>query len=247
MPRLSNATWGKAMLEVKEINTFYGQFQAVHNVSLTVGDGRLVGLFGPNGHGKSTLLKAVCGLLESTSGSVKWNGHELVGLASEKIVEMGVIYIAEDRHLFPEMSTLQNLRLGAYSSNARNKASDNLAFVMDLFPKLANLKDKPAATLSGGEARMLAIGRGIMSNPQFLAVDEPSLGLAPNLRTEVFKKINEIRRTGVSILLVEQSTNEVAEIADYMYLMEDGRIVFEGTKEDALNNEKFKQVFLGIG
>ena len=235
------------MLEVKEINTFYGQFQAVHNVSLTVGDGRLVALFGPNGHGKSTLLKAVCGLLESTSGSVKWNGHELVGLASEKIVEMGVIYIAEDRHLFPEMSTLQNLRLGAYSSNARNKASDNLAFVMDLFPRLANLKNKPAATLSGGEARMLAIGRGIMSNPQFLAVDEPSLGLAPNLRTEVFKKINEIRRTGVSILLVEQSTNEVAEIADYMYLMEDGRIVFEGTKEDALNNEKFKQVFLGIG
>lgn len=234
------------MLEVKEINTFYGQFQAVHNVSLTVGDGRLVALFGPNGHGKSTLLKAVCGLLESTSGSVKWNGHELVGLASEKIVEMGVIYIAEDRHLFPEMSTLQNLRLGAYSSNARNKASDNLAFVMDLFPRLANLKNKPAATLSGGEARMLAIGRGIMSNPQFLAVDEPSLGLAPNLRTEVFKKINEIRRTGVSILLVEQSTNEVAEIADYMYLMEDGRIVFEGTKEDALNNEKFKQVFLGI-
>ena len=234
------------MLEVKEINTFYGQFQAVHNVSLTVGDGRLVALFGPNGHGKSTLLKTVCGLLESTSGSVKWNGHELVGLPSEKIVEMGVIYIAEDRHLFPEMSILQNLRLGAYNSNARNNASDNLAFVMDLFPRLANLKDKPAATLSGGEARMLAIGRGIMSNPQFLAVDEPSLGLAPNLRTEVFKKINEIRRTGVSILLVEQSTHEVAEIADYMYLMEDGRIVFEGAKDDALTNEKFKQVFLGI-
>ena len=234
------------MLEVEEIKSFYGQFQAVHNVSLTVGNGQLVALFGPNGHGKSTLLKAVCGLLEFTSGSVKWNGNELVGLPSEKIVEMGIIYIAEDRHLFPEMSTLQNLRLGAYSRNARNKSSQNLSFVMDLFPKLQKLRDKPAATLSGGEARMLAIGRGIMSNPQFLAVDEPSLGLAPNLRAEVFKKINEIRRTGVSILLVEQSTHEVAEIADYMYLMEDGRIVFEGCKEDALKNEKVRQVFLGI-
>jgi len=234
------------MLEVEGINAFYGQFHAVHDVSLTIGDGQLVTLFGPNGHGKSTLLKAVCGLLDSTSGSVKWNGNELVGLPSEQIVEMGVIYIAEDRHLFPEMSIMQNLRLGAYSRKARNKESQNLAFVMDLFPKLAKLRDKPAATLSGGEARMLAIGRGIMSNPNFLAVDEPSLGLAPNLRTEVFKKINEIRRTGVAILLVEQSTHEVAEIADYMYLMEDGRIVFEGCKEDALKNEKVRQVFLGI-
>jgi branched-chain amino acid transport system ATP-binding protein len=235
------------MLEVEGINAFYGQFHAVHDVSLTIGDGQLVALFGPNGHGKSTLLKAVCGLLESTSGSVKWNGNELVGLPSEKIVEMGVIYIAEDRHLFPEMSIMQNLRLGAYSRKARNKESQNLAFVMDLFPKLAKLRDKPAATLSGGEARMLAIGRGIMSNPNFLAVDEPSLGLAPNLRMEVFKKIDEIRRTGVAILLVEQSTHEVAEIADYMYLMEDGRIVYEGCKEDALKNEKIRQVFLGIG
>jgi branched-chain amino acid transport system ATP-binding protein len=235
------------MLEVEGINAFYGQFHAVHDVSLTIGDGQLVALFGPNGHGKSTLLKAVCGLLESTSGSVKWNGNELVGLPSEKIVEMGVIYIAEDRHLFPEMSIMQNLRLGAYSRKARNKASQNLAFVMDLFPKLAKLRDKPAATLSGGEARMLAIGRGIMSNPNFLAVDEPSLGLAPNLRMEVFKKIDEIRRTGVAILLVEQSTHEVAEIAEYMYLMEDGRIVYEGCKEDALKNEKIRQVFLGIG
>lgn len=234
------------MLEVETINAFYGQFHAVHDVSLTIGDGQLVALFGPNGHGKSTLLKAVCGLLESTSGSVKWNGNELVGLPSEKIVEIGVVYIAEDRHLFPEMSIMQNLRLGAYSRKARNKESQNLSFVMDLFPKLSELRDKPAATLSGGEARMLAIGRGIMSNPDFLAVDEPSLGLAPNLRTEVFKKINEIRQTGVSILLVEQSTHEVAEIADYMYLMEDGRIVFEGCKEDALKNKKIRQVFLGI-
>lgn len=234
------------MLEVEAINAFYGQFHAVHDVSLTIADGQLVALFGPNGHGKSTLLKAVCGLLESTSGSVKWNGNELVGLPSEKIVEIGVVYIAEDRHLFPEMSIMQNLRLGAYSRKARNKESQNLSFVMDLFPKLSELRDKPAATLSGGEARMLAIGRGIMSNPDFLAVDEPSLGLAPNLRTEVFKKIDEIRQTGVSILLVEQSTHEVAEIADYMYLMEDGRIVFEGCKEDALKNKKIRQVFLGI-
>ena len=133
-----------------------------------------------------------------------------------------------------------------YSGEVYSKAAENLAFVMDLFPKLADLKDKPASTLSGGEARMLAIGRGIMSNPQFLAVDEPSLGLAPNLRTDVVNKINEIRNNGVSILLVEQSTHEVVEIADYLYLMEDGRIVFEGSREEIMNNEKIKPVFLGI-
>lgn len=234
------------MLEVKKVNTFYGQFQAIHDVSLTVGEARLVTLFGPNGHGKSTLLKTICGLIEPLSGSVRWKGTELVGLPSEKTVEIGVVYIAEDRHLFPEMTVIQNLRMGAYNINARAKEKDNLTLVLDLFPRLAGLKDKPASTLSGGEARMLAIGRGIMSNPQFLAVDEPSLGLAPNLRTEVFRKINEIRNNGLSVLLVEQSTEEVAEMADYLYLMEDGKIVFEGDREEAMDSEEIKKVFLGI-
>lgn len=234
------------MLEVKKVNTFYGQFQAIHDVSLAVGEGQLVALFGPNGHGKSTLLKTICGLIEPLSGSVRWKGTELVGLPSEKIVEIGVVYIAEDRHLFPEMTVMQNLRMGAYNINARAKETENLIFVLDLFPRLAGLKDKPASTLSGGEARMLAIGRGIMSSPQFLAVDEPSLGLAPNLRTEVFRKINEIRKTGLSTLLVEQSTEEVAEMVDYLYLMEDGKIVFEGDREEAMGSEKIKRVFLGI-
>jgi len=235
------------MLEVSNLNTFYGQFQAIHDLSITVGNGQMVALLGPNGHGKSTLLKTICGLIESASGSVKWNDTELVGVSSEKIVQMGVIYIAEDRHLFPEMTVLQNLRLGAYNIKARSSEAETLAYVLDIFPKLGVLRNKPASTLSGGEARMLAIGRGIMSKPKFLAIDEPSLGLSPKLREEVFQKIDEIRRSGVSILLVEQSTEEVAGMTDYLYLMEDGHIVFEGHTNDALRDENIKKVFLGIG
>ncbi|MCF8070012.1 MAG: ABC transporter ATP-binding protein [Desulfobacterales bacterium] len=235
------------MLDVSNLNTFYGQFQALHDLSLTVEDGQMVALFGPNGHGKSTLLKTICGLIEASSGSIKWNNTELAGLSSEKIVQMGVIYIAEDRHLFPEMTVMQNLKMGAFNLSARSSEAETLAYVLDIFPKLKILRNKPASTLSGGEARMLAIGRGIMSKPKFLAIDEPSIGLSPKLREEVFLKINEIRQSGVSILLVEQSSEEVAEMADYLYLMEDGHIVFKGHTNDALKDENIKKIFLGTG
>lgn len=234
------------MLEVDKVNTFYGQLQTLRDVSLKVNDGELVVLFGPNGHGKSTLLKTICGLLSPASGSVRWNGQELTKLPTQKIVEMGVVYIAEERHLFPDMTVLDNLILGAYNANARKKRAQNLEHVLELFPRLQGHKKHLASTLSGGEAQMVAIGRGLMSSAQFLAIDEPSFGLAPIVRTEVFKTISEIRKTGISILLVEQSTTEISGLADRVYLMEDGRIILEGPEEEVMGNEYVKKAFLGI-
>ncbi len=234
------------MLEVRKVNTFYEDFQALYDVSIEVPPGKLVAMFGPNGHGKSTLLQTICGLVKPVKGSVKYHGTELTRLDTTDIVGLGVVYIAEDRHLFPEMTVMENLRMGAYSRRARPSEKENLDFVFRLFPKLVKLKDKAASTLSGGEARMLAIGRGLMSNAEFLAIDEPSLGLAPNLRMEVFEKIGEIRKTGTSILIVEQSTAHIAGMADYIYLLEDGKIVHEGESVDDITDENLKRVFLGI-
>jgi len=222
------------MLEVNELSTYYGEFQALHDVSLKVGDGEFVVTFGPNGHGKSTLLRTICGLLPSTSGSAK------------KLVGMGIVYIAEDRHLFPQMSVLNNLRLGAYNAKARPKEAENLERVFELFPKLKKFANRYAETLSGGEARMLAIGRGLMSNARFLAIDEPSLGLAPNLRAEVFERIKEINGSGITVLMVEQDITEASEYTHRIYLMEDGRIVFQGNKEEVMSNKHVREVFLGI-
>jgi branched-chain amino acid transport system ATP-binding protein len=234
------------MLEVDALDVYYGETQVLRGVSLKVDDGGLVALFGPNGHGKSTLLKAVCGLVPSSGGRVLLQGREIQKLPAEKLVAMGVVLISEERHLFPEMTIMENLRLGAYNKSARKKEKENLDFVLALFPKLAQLAKKPASTLSGGEARMLAIGRGLMSNGSMLCIDEPSFGLSPAMRSQVFEKIAELPERGISVLVVEQSTGDIAEMADYMYLMEDGRIVFEGDKSAAFADEEFRKVFLGV-
>lgn len=234
------------MLEVDRLNTYYGEFQALKEVSLNVKEGELVVVFGPNGHGKSTLLKTICGLLTPASGYVKFDGEQINGMPTEKIVGMGMVYIAEDRHLFPDMTVLENLKLGAYTPHARPEEAENLDYVFQLFPRLKDWRERNASTLSGGEARMLAIGRGLMSEARFLAIDEPSLGLAPMVRRDVLRTIKEINKTGISVLLVEQSVAQISEMADRTYLMEDGRIIFEGSKDEALKDEHVKEVFLGI-
>jgi len=234
------------MLEVDKIDSFYGEFQVLKEVSLRVDDGELIVLLGPNGHGKSTLLKTICGLLTPASGYIKFNGEVINKLSTQKIVEMGIVYIAEERNLFPEMTVLENLKLGAYNINVRRNEAENLDYVFQLFPRLEAWGKRLASTLSGGEGRMLAIGRGLMSSAKFLALDEPSLGLAPHLRIDVFEKISEIKKSGMSILLVEQAIAEASELADRVYLMEDGRIVFEGKKEEAFSHKHIKEVFLGI-
>jgi branched-chain amino acid transport system ATP-binding protein len=234
------------MLEINKINFSYGEIQVLTDVSLHVEDGAFVVLFGPNGHGKSTLLKTICGLQKPSSGSIYFNKKEIHNKEVQKIVEMGLVYIAEDRHLFPDMDVMDNLKMGAFNPNAHRKEKENLDFVFHLFPKLKERTKQLASSLSGGEARMLAIGRGLMSNAKILAIDEPSLGLAPNLRSEVFKKIDEIRENGASIILVEQSTPIAADYAHKIYILEDGKISFEGSRSDVMNNEELREVFLGV-
>ena len=234
------------MLKVNNIDFYYGEVQVLTDVSLEVNEGEFVAIFGPNGHGKSTLLKVICGLLTPASGSVEYEGKTINRCPTQEIVNMGLVYIPEDRHLFPEMTVLENLKMGAYCENARPRESENLDYVFQLFPKLKLLSRQEASSLSGGEGRMLAIGRGLMSNPRFLAIDEPSFGLAPNLRVDVFEAINEIREKGATILLVEQSTTIASEYADRVYVIEDGKIVFAGSTDECLSSEVYRKVCLGI-
>jgi branched-chain amino acid transport system ATP-binding protein len=234
------------MLKVNNLNAYYGQFHVLKDVSLSVEEGQVVVMLGPNGHGKSTLLKAICGLAGKVNGEVIYQGQNIKGIATQKLVNMGINYIAENRELFPYMSVMDNLKLGAYSKNARAKEKENLAKVFSLFPRLVDRQKQLASTMSGGEARMLAIARGLMSNTDFLCIDEPSLGLQPNLRVEVFKIIKEINKQGKTVLLVEQNIPQITELADKIYVMEEGQISFEGDKDEALSNDHLKEIFLGL-
>jgi branched-chain amino acid transport system ATP-binding protein len=203
-------------------------------------------MLGPNGHGKSTLLKSICGLVEDVTGSITYQGKGIKGLATENIVNLGLIYIAENRELFPNMTVMENLKMGAYSKNARSQEKENLRWVFDLFPRLVERQKQFASTMSGGEARMLAVARGLMSNADFLCIDEPSLGLQPSLRNEIFSIIRQINEQGKTVLLVEQNIPQIAELADRIYVMEEGQISFEGNKDEALSNEHLKEIFLGM-
>jgi branched-chain amino acid transport system ATP-binding protein len=234
------------MLNVNNLNAFYGEFHVLKDVALSVGEGQVVVMLGPNGHGKSTLLKAICGLAGNVNGEVIYKGQNIKGMAAQKLVNMGITYIAENRELFPYMSVMENLKLGAYSKNARATEKENLEKVFDLFPRLVSRTKQLANTMSGGEARMLAIARGLMSNADFLCIDEPSLGLQPNLRLEVFKTIKEINQQGKTVLLVEQNIPQITELADKIYVMEEGQISFEGDKDEALSNDHLKEIFLGL-
>ena len=234
------------MLKVNNLNAYYGQFHVLKDVSLSVEEGQVVVMLGPNGHGKSTLLKAICGLAGKVNGEVIYQGQNIKGIATQKLVNMGINYIAENRELFPYMSVMDNLKLGAYSKNARAKEKENLEKVFSLFPRLVDRQKQLASTMSGGEARMLAIARGLMSNADFLCIDEPSLGLQPNLRVEVFKIIKEINKQGKTVLLVEQNIPQITELADKIYVMEEGQISFEGDKTEALSNDHLKEIFLGL-
>ena len=234
------------MLNVTDLNAYYGEAQVLEEVSISVDKGQVVVMLGPNGHGKSTLLKSICGLAEKVQGSIEYQGQAINGLPTEKIVNMGITYIAENRELFPHMTVMENLKLGAYSKNARPHEKDNLERVFSLFPRLKERQKQVAATMSGGEARMLAVARGLMSNADFLCIDEPSLGLQPSLRHEIFSTIKQINEQGKTVLLVEQNIPQIAELANRIYVMEEGQISFEGNKDEALNNENLKEIFLGM-
>ena len=234
------------MLSVSNLNAYYGESHVLLDVSMHVEQGEVVVMLGPNGHGKSTLLKSICGLVEKATGAITYQGVDINGLATEKIVNMGLIYIAENRELFPHMTVMENLKMGAFSKNARPYEKENLERVLALFPRLKERVKQTASTMSGGEAKMLAVARGLMSNADFLCIDEPSLGLQPSLRHEIFSNIKQINEQGKTVLLVEQNIPQIAELADRIYVMEEGKISFEGNKDQAFDNEHLKEIFLGM-
>jgi len=234
------------MLELKNVNTSYDFLQILWDVSLHVDDGEFVALVGPNGAGKTTTLRTVAGLLMPMSGEILFKGKSIGHLPAHTVSRMGISYISEGLNLFTDMSVRENLLLGAYAVNDRQKELETLEFVYHLFPRLKEREKQLAGTMSGGERKMLAIARGMMSTPELLLVDEPSLGLAPHLTHDVFRALLELRNRGVTILLVEQNVNATLEITDRAYVLEHGRVAMEGPSHEMKANEHVRSAYLGI-
>ncbi len=234
------------MLEVEKINVFYDDAQALWDISFNVNNAEIVTLVGSNGSGKSTTLKAISGLVPPSSGQIRLEGARIDRVPAHRIVEMGIAQIPEGRRLWPGLSVLENLELGAYTKGARAVREESLAYVFKLFPRLHERRMQLAGTLSGGEQQMLAIGRGLLSKPKLLILDEPSLGLAPFLVDEVFETIQKINREGTTILLVEQNVNYGLAISNRGYVLETGRIVLSGTGKELLDDEHVKTAYLGF-
>ena len=223
-----NRDGAKTALDIQAIDSFYGELQVLRKASLRLHESEVVALFGPNGHGKSTLLKAIAGLHPPVAGSIKYMGEDIAAMPSEKIVERGIAYIPEARNLFTDMSVLENLRLGAYNRKARANVDENLDYVLALFPRLKEREHQIAATLSGGESRMLAVGRGLMSGASLLLIDEPSIGLSPIMKKAVFGAIEKIKNeTNMTVLIVEQEVDYSLKLADRVYLFKKGQVVME--------------------
>ena len=216
------------MLEVANLNVFYDEFHVLHDVSMHVAEDEAVALIGANGHGKSTLMKAICGLIPIRSGDVTFQGKRLNGLSVSEIVKQGLVYVAEDRRLFPDMTVRENLDLGAYLPRARKRKSENLNLVFELYPQLKERQGQVARTLSGGEAQMLALARGLMSAAKFMAIDEPSFGLAPNLVQNMLRTIARINKKGITVLLVEENIAQLETFIDRVYFLEEGKTSYEG-------------------
>jgi len=234
------------MLRVEKINVFYDDAQALWDVSFAVNRGEIVTLVGSNGAGKSTTLKAISGLVPPLSGEILFGESRIDRLPAHRIVEMGIAHIPEGRRLWPGLTVRENLELGAYSRAARAARGETMAGVFQLFPRLDERKNQLAGTLSGGEQQMLAIGRGLLSKPQLLVLDEPSLGLAPLLVNDIFGTIQKINRQGVTVLLVEQNVNYALVISHRGYVLETGRIVLHGPGKELLANEHVKTAYLGF-
>ena len=220
------------MLSVRDIDVFYGDFHVLHGVSLEVGKGELVAVVGANGHGKSTLLKAVCGLVPISQGEIVYAGENTRGSTAPRLVARGLVYVAEDRRLFPDMTVKENLMLGAFLERGRKRQDETLAHVYELYPRLREREGQLARTLSGGESQMLALGRGLMSAPDLIAIDEPSLGLAPNLVENMLHTVRRLKEDGMTVLLVEQSLALIEGVVDRIYLLEEG-VITESTSTPA--------------
>jgi len=234
------------MLKIDKLNFSYEDLKVLWDVDLEVHEGEIVTVVGSNGAGKSTTLKNVSRLVRPASGSITFQGEELNKLEPHQVVELGIVQVPEGRKIFPEMTVLENLRMGSFIKSARATRADNVERVFSLFPRLKEREKQLGGTMSGGEQQMLAIGRGLMANPKVLLLDEPSLGLSPLLVGNIFEIIKEINRQGVTILLVEQNVYQSLRIAHRGYVLETGRVVLSGKGEDLLNDPHVRKAFLGM-
>jgi branched-chain amino acid transport system ATP-binding protein len=234
-----------AMFEIRDLNVHFGVIHALKGVSLTVDAGEIVTLIGANGAGKTTTLRTASGLKKPTSGEIFFNGVNITNLSPQDRVKMGISHVPEGRRVFPSLSVLENLEMGAYLRRDKDDIAKDLEMVYERFPILADRKKQAAGTLSGGEQQMLAIGRGLMSRPKILFLDEPSMGLAPLLVQEIFNIIKDINKAGTTILLIEQNASMALQIADRAYVMETGSIVLSGTGADLMQSEDIKKAYLG--
>jgi branched-chain amino acid transport system ATP-binding protein len=234
------------MLEVQNLQVYYGDVQALWDVSFAVRPGEIVTLVGSNGAGKTTTLKTISGLLRPAAGRVCLEGQDLAALPPHEILARGIAQIPEGRRLWPHMTVLENLELGAYTAEARRRKDESLDWVLALFPRLRERRGQLSGTLSGGEQQMVAIARGLMSRPRLLMLDEPSLGLAPLLVEEVFRIVREINGQGVTVLLVEQNLRQALEVAHRAYVLETGRVTLSGPSPDVLANAHIRAAYLGL-
>lgn len=231
------------MLKISNLQVAYGGIEAVKGIDLEVPEGKIVTLIGANGAGKSTTLRAIVNLVKSKAGSIDYNGDELLGLDTTKIVDKGITLVPEGRHVFPDLTVIENLKIGAYMR--KDNLDEDIKRVYGLFPRLEERSWQQAGTLSGGEQQMLAVGRAMMSRPKLLMMDEPSLGLAPLVVKGIFDIIQMLNKEGMTILLIEQNANLALKIADYAYVLETGKITKQGTGHELLNDESIKEAYLG--
>lgn len=233
-----------AILEVKNLEVYYGVIQAIKGISFEVNPGEIIALIGANGAGKTTTLQTVTGLIPSKSGQILYDGKDITRLPGHKLVSMGVAHVPEGRRVFAQLTVLQNLNLGAYTRNDKAEIEKNLEMVYSRFPRLKERKNQLAGTLSGGEQQMLAMGRALMSQPKLIVLDEPSMGLSPIYVNEIFDIIQKINEDGVTVLLVEQNAKKALSIADRAYVLETGNIVLSGDAKQLMNDDSVKKAYL---
>ncbi|PWM70132.1 MAG: ABC transporter ATP-binding protein [Clostridiales bacterium] len=234
-----------AMLSIENLQVYYGVINAIKGISFEVNAGEIIALIGANGAGKTTILHTITGLVSPKSGSIVFEGRDLIKTPAHKIVSLGMAHVPEGRRIFQQLTVYENLKLGAFTLKDSKQIEKNLAYVYDHFPRLKERKNQVAGTLSGGEQQMLAMGRALMSNPKILLMDEPSMGLSPLLVGEIFSIIGEVSADGTTVLLVEQNAKKALSIADRAYVLETGKISLEGKASDLINDEKVKKAYLG--
>jgi len=234
-----------AMLKVTDLQVYYGVIQAVKGISFEVDKGEVIALIGANGAGKTTILHTITGLIQARSGKIEFEGRDITKLPGHKIVELGMAHVPEGRRVFSELTVLENLNLGAYIRKDKNEIKESLETVYQSFPRLNERKSQLAGTLSGGEQQMLAMGRALMSKPDIILMDEPSMGLSPIFVNEIFKIIQKISDSGTTVLLVEQNAKKALSIADRAYVLETGMISLQGDAKDLLNDDSVKKAYLG--